>query len=267
MNSFLFDQQDPFSRLDRVRQSLCALVIILLLLGPYDSFYVDTAPWLYSGNFNLGFHFWTLKYAVILFALCFGFGFAKRITGPLFALSFFFLNNYITHFGTTYWITNTHLNFFSIALCFTPSKKNREFASFLLAFMITYIAMLYFQAGISKLLLGGWSWFFDGKRIWTETLLLGTPFGVWLTQWPWIFRILGLGTALFELFVPFLFFSRKWQKPAAIIAILFHISTFFIMGISFWFLWTLFPALFKFTSYNTLCYSIRKSELENVRNA
>jgi len=252
MNHFLFEQINPFERLRYIRISLCSIVILLLLVGPYDSFYLDTAPWLYKAKTpfpwfpNLGSHFWTLKFSVIFFALSFGLGIWKKTTGPLFALLFLFLNYYVTCFGSTYWVTNTHLNFFAIALCFVPqkSKSSKEFASFLLAFMITYVAFLYFQAGLSKLLWGGLDWFISGQRIWTETILLGTPLGKWLTQWPWIFQVMGIWTGIFELFLPFLFFFEKTQRWCAVAAITFHLGTFTVMGISFWFLWSLYPALF-----------------------
>ena len=158
----------------------------------------------------------------------------------------------MTCFGTTYWITNTHLNFFTLALCFEPTGKNTkaqfETASFILAFMIAYIAALYFQAGLSKLLLGGLNWFWEGKRIWTETILLGTPFGKWLTNWPWLFQGMGIGTGVFELILPLFFFFEKTKARCAAIAILFHLSTYIMMGISFWFLWTLYPAIFFYKS-------------------
>lgn len=262
MKNFLFNQPYPFERLKRIRISLCCIIITLLTLGPYDSFYVDTAPWLFNGkafflNFpNLGIHFWTLKYFVIFLAACVALDYYRLITRPLFAVAYFIFSFYVTCFGTTYWITNTHLIFFSLAICFEPTLRNmnynaaqKELASFIIAFMITYISVLYFQAGLSKLLLGGWNWFLEGKRIWTETILLGTPFGKWLTKWPWIFRGIGIGTGIFELIFPFFFFFRKTQRWVASIAILFHLGTFVIMGISFWFLWILYPAIF-FTRLN-----------------
>lgn len=275
MKQFLFNQSFPFERLNLVRISLCLLILILLSLGPYDIFYVDTAPWLFKAKSpfpwfpNLGIHFWTLKYSVMLLAMCVTLNYRPLITRPLFAVAFLFLNFYVTCFGTTYWITNTHLNFFTIALCFEPIIKNREYtkaekeiASFIVAFMITYVAVLYFQAGLSKILLGGWKWFFEGKRIWTETLLLGTPFGKCLTQWIWIFQGMSIGTGIFELILPFFFFFQKTQRLVAAIAILFHLSTFIVMGISFWFLWSLYLALF----FHKHAYAfVRKPTFLNIK--
>lgn len=232
------------------------IVIILLTWGPYDSFYVEMAPWLFKARFpfpwfpNLGSYFWLLKGSVIALAIALLFdpGWGIR---PLFAFSFLAFNFYITCFGTTYWITNTHLNIFALLLCLEPhpmrphpTKRQEAIASWIVAFMVAYIAILYFQAGVSKLLLGGWGWFWEGKRVWTETILLGTPFGKWLVGYPLIFQLMGIGTAIFELIIPFLFLSKKSDRFAAFIAILFHLSTFAVMGISFWFLWILFPVLF-----------------------
>lgn len=227
------------------------MVFMLLLFGPYDGFYVELSPWLYAPQApfswlpNLGDHFWTLKYSVMGLAVLSLFN--SRMASILFAGTFLIFNFYVKSFSTTWWITNTHLNFFAIALCFVPekiNKKDSECASFLLAFMILYVTALYFQAGVSKLIHGGIGWFFNGHRIWTETLLLGTPFGKWLTQWPQIFTFMSFGTGVFELFVPAFFLIRTKQRYAAFVAILFHAGTFIVMGISFWFLWVLYPALF-----------------------
>lgn len=258
MMDFLFHQSDPFERLAALRVSLGLIVATLLILGPYDSFYVDTAPWLFEAQApfawfpNLGAHFWTLKAATILLSLAVAANLWPKVTCPLFALSFLAFNFYITCFHTTYWITNTHLNFFALALACVPFLKpaSKEMASFILAFMITYVATLYLQAGVSKCLCGGLEWFTSGKRVFFETLLLGTPFGKFLTQWPGLFQIMSLATAPFELLLPLLFFTKA-RSLAAAIAILFHLTTFAIMGISFWFLWGLYPALFFYHSEKT----------------
>jgi hypothetical protein len=261
--NFLFHQSHPFERLSAVRFCLGLIVAILLILGPYDSFYADTAPWLFQAQPpcswfpNLGFHFWTLKYATILLSLVFAFGRWPKVTAPLFALTFLAFNFYITCFHTTYWITNTHLNFFTLGLAIVPfldpnKASCKELASFILAFMITYIATLYLQAGVSKYQWGGLEWFITGKRVLTETTLLGTPFGKWLTQWPALFQLMSLSTAPFELGVPFLFFFEKTRPYAALIAILFHCATFAVLGISFWFLWGLYPALFFYKAPSPL---------------
>lgn len=195
---------------------------------------------------NLGWHFWTLKYGVVFFAVLSAFN--CRLGTVFFALTFLLFNYYVKSFSTTWWITNTHLNFFALALCFVPNQRHArsaELASFLISFMTLYVSILYFQAGLSKVIHGGFSWFFTGDRILTETLLLGTPLGKWLTQWPWIFSFLSFGTGVFELLLPPLFLFRSTQRQMAMIAFAFHMGTFMIMGISFWFLWALYPALFS----------------------
>lgn len=255
----LFGQKDPFERLQAVQISISLIVGILLIFGPYDHFYVDMAPWLYAPKAPfewfpiLEMHFWTLKYSVLILAFLAPFNY--RIFKILFGISFLFFNFYVKSFSTTWWITNTHLNFFAIALCFTPryrTQKSMELASFLVSFMTLYIAALYFQAGLSKLLHGGIYWFFDGSRILTETILLGTPFGKWLTQWPQVFTVMSFATGLFELFLPPFFLFSSTQRLAALCAFFFHMGTFIVMGISFWFLWALYPALFLISSRRKL---------------
>lgn len=270
MNSFLFGQTDVFERLKALRITICCILFTLITLGPYDSFYVETAPFLFQAKApfpwfpNLGIHFWTLKYSVLILAACVFMDLYRKITRPLLALSWMFLSYYVTCFGTTYWITNTHLVFFTWALCFEPSMENntptvkqKEIGSFILAFSICYIALLYFQAGLSKWLSGGLEWFLEGNRIWTETVLLGTPFGKWLTQWHFPFKLMGIGTGFFELLLPFLLFFNQSRSLFAILAILFHLGTFLVMGISFWFLWALYPALF-FTPWKQKTFYLRR---------
>lgn len=248
MSRFLFDQPYAIERLKQTQVALSLIVFLLLLLGPYDDFYVAMSPWFYAPQApfawfpNLGVHFWTLKYSVMALAILTAFH--VRGASILFAISFLLFNFYVKSFSTTWWITNTHLNFFAIALCFSPRDSKKEIASYLIAFMTLYVAILYFQAGLSKVLHGGLGWFFNGDRIRTETLLLGTTFGKWLTQWPGVFDLFAFGTGIFELCLPTLFFFRSTQRWIAWIAIGFHLSTFLIMGISFWFLWFLYPTLF-----------------------
>jgi hypothetical protein len=65
-----------------------------------------------------------------------------------------------------------------------------------------------------------------------------------LTQWPIIFQVFGVLTAGSQFGVFFLFLIRLFSLLIPLAAFGFHLGTFFIMGISFWSLWALFPALY-----------------------
>jgi hypothetical protein len=230
-NAWLYSAKPRYS----LRKSLYFVIIILLSCGPYGDFYTSN-PLLFTGYLYLGNWFFVLKYFIIIqILLCLRY-YHSKIDNILLAVAFMYFQHYITCFSTSYWITNTHLNIF-LALTCLPKK----YKSVVVRFCQVYIAFMYFQAGLSKLLLGGISWFLYGERIWTETLLLGTPIGKYLTQWPILFMPMGWFTFIVELIIPC---CLLYNKYLIIIPILFHIGTYMILGISFWFVWILFPAIF-----------------------
>ena len=76
-------------------------------------------------------------------------------------------------------------------------------------------------------------------------LRIGTTLGVQLAEQDSIAVAGSIATGFFEL--GFLFVFLSWQQAVPIIvfiAFVFHLSMFAILGISFWHLWILFPALF-----------------------
>lgn len=145
-----------------LRQSLCLTVIILLIFGPYSDFYTQNEP-LFTGYFYLGDYFPYLKYLICFLAYLLSSNICPKITNPLLVIFFNYFQYYTTCFSTTYWITNTHLNIFLTLTCL-PLFLGDRYKSFVQRFCQIYIMIMYFQAGLSKLLEGGISWFLFGRE-------------------------------------------------------------------------------------------------------
>ena len=239
-DNFLFNQSNVNQRFDFFTTTLALIVIILFTFGPYGDFYAQTSDFLFTCKLLIpfGYNFYYLKYLTIILAI-FVLFIKNRLIIIIFTILLNLLQYYITCFNTSYWITNTHINIFAILVCISYNKK---YKSFTLAFAMTYIAMMYFQAGLSKLIHGGLIWFITGKRIWVETILLGTNLGKSLLNYKLVFMPMGWFTFIFECVLAPLLINKN--KYIIYIALLFHFGTFIIMGISFWFIWLLFPALF-----------------------
>lgn len=269
IDAFFFCQVNALKRISIIRISLSFICLILITLGPYGRFYIDTADFLLVSDFfifkylSLGDSFFLLKTLIIISGFTFGLGLFSKVTGTIFSVSFFIFNYYISAFDMGIWNYNTHLNFFLIALCCCensryysldaylnrtrgaqPSLNTYQIASFALAFMQLYIAVLYFQSGISKLIYSGLNWFLSGQTLFVSTIRLGTPFGISLTQYPILFKASSIFTGLFEIGFLLIFHFRKFHKLLSLVAISFHLGIFAVMDISFWHLWFLFPSLF-----------------------
>ena len=179
---------------------------------------------------------------------------------PLFSICYCILNYYIHCFQEHYCMNQAHLNMALLTLCCVPSArvwsidafKNKESltaldyekCSFALTFMGGYIAVLFFQTGLSKLIYGGISWYLSGDTLYVETILDGTDFGRSLTAFSWAFPLFGIMVGLFELIFPFFFLFPRFHVLFECVILLFHLGTFFVMGISFWFLWPLYIPLY-----------------------
>lgn len=258
LRDFVFGQPGAADRLSRVRTATAIVVGLLVALGPYGRFYVDTADLLYTPGFPfhlpaLGRAYLVLRGLVVLSAVLAAAEMLLPVSTVVLAVAFALLNYYVSRFGTTLWITNTHLNLCLVLVAFAGlvpehfeqgAPDGGVMASYLVAAMQLSVGLIYFQAGLSKAIYGGVRWFTTGQSIYVATLLHGTRFGRSLTRWPWIFRGFGVVTALVEFgFIMALPFPEA-RRAAVIAAILFHLGTFAVMRISFWFLWTLYPALF-----------------------
>ena len=258
LEALFFTQQNIPRRLALLRVSLGCIILVLVGLGPYGDFYPETASFLYHPGPLLPFlpplsagWFSLLRGAVLVSSLLFLSGRWLRVTGPSLALSFFVFNYYVSRFAGAQWSYNVHLNLFSALFCClytgqTTPQNNPERSSLILSVMQLYVAFLYFQTALSKLLHGGLRWFLQGETIYTNALLLGGERGAFFASYSWLPPLLGVGTGLFEFGFLFLYlagFSRRWL---GVMGALFHLGIFAMLGISFWHLWLLYPALFYF---------------------
>ena len=272
----LYSQEIPFKRIALLRISLSVVCLIYVILDTNDVFYVRTSAYLYKPSLPLPFvpalgtNFYLLKYCIVFVALVVLVGFHARIFSVFLAALYFVYGYYTSNFST-YWSYTTHINFFLIALCCVDSSRyysldalmsasrqkqtaiwEQEAASFAISFMQIYVAVLYLQAGTSKFLHSGLRWYSTGQTLYLSIMTDGTMFGRLVAEHPSLFPILAVITGCFELgFLPFFFFKR-YRAYLAVAAISFHTGTYLLMGISFWYLWFLYPALFIFGVRSTI---------------
>ncbi|WP_037908087.1 HTTM domain-containing protein [Actinacidiphila yeochonensis] len=240
----------------------CAVVSLLLVCRVFSSFYTD-AGFLYRSHPLLpkralgaaGFR--RLKLLVLVSSILYGIGFLLPLTGALFCCSFAVLNFYATRFSTDYWITNTHLNIFSFLVYFSgggrghsvdslfgvPGWHAASVASLSFLVMRLYVVLVYFQAGISKVLAGGSDWFLTGQSLRVAVGIHGTRRGRQLLATPGRRTCAAVATGVFELLAPVALVSRTVFICFLAIALVFHFATWLTLGISFWFLWILYPGL------------------------
>jgi len=187
-------------------------------------------------------------------------------------LSVTVIHGLISLFPSEIWTYNTHLILFlglsTIGLPRPEKRSSRSImirlnlsggsrnSSYALAFMQIWIVLIYFQTGLSKIIHSGPEWFLSGRTAMTFTAFDGTYFGIWILEYPWIFRLGSTLTVLLEIAFPLFLIVPRLRLLFLAGAFLFHTSTLVIMGISFWHLWILFPALFLFRIYPSNLYSI-----------
>jgi hypothetical protein len=286
-HTLVFDQPKALMRLSLLRILVVGICLIMLAIGPYDTTYHSLfASIMYKARFPFFFFpqldqkiEW-LKIFSYSIGVCALIGYKTKLTLPLFTLSYCLLNYYIHCFQEHYCMNHAHLNVALIVLSLTSSSsrfsvdalkrnelnstKEHEKASFALTFLGGYIAVLFFQAGLSKLIYGGIGWFLSGDTLYVETIFDGTDLGRFLTRFTWTFPILGIGVFFFELVFPFLFLFYRYHLIFGIILLLFHLGTYLVMGINFWFLWPLYIPLFlmRFSKSNAKVVSI----LNKIKN-
>lgn len=165
------------------------------------------------------------------------------------AVSFFVLNGYVSAFAEI-WNFNAHLNIFLIALAFAPGSRGSDrngssaiaFESSVLFFLRLQVALLYFQAGLTKLLSGGIFW--AERTPYVNLVLRDGWLSPLLADSPGIVALLGNCVIVGEFLIFFMLLFRRTQVIAACCAIALHISFFLLLGIGFWHLILLYPALF-----------------------
>ncbi|WP_392872705.1 hypothetical protein [Streptomyces sp. LN499] len=107
-------------------------------------------------------------------------------------LSFAAVQRHVAQFDQRAWNYNSNLNVYLLLLSLTDSRgslaedgdaSSPEVAAAVLGAMRLYYACVYFQSGLSKLLLSGPSWA-DGRTLRGSWAELGTRAGKWLSRRP-----------------------------------------------------------------------------------
>ncbi|AJC21071.2 hypothetical protein RO07_12455 [Pandoraea pulmonicola] len=173
------------------------------------------------------------------------------------AMAFAVLNGYVSGFSSI-WNYNTHLNIFLVALSFSParsttSQRSDEVRSSIVFFMRLQVAIIYLQAGLAKLVLGGLNW--PSRAPFIHLVLQGSWASSWFTSYPQLIEMGGVLVIAIELSLPVLLMCRRTRRAAALVAIGLHSVFFVTLGISFWHLWVLFPALFLLDSAQSRTHS------------
>lgn len=99
------------------------------------------------------------------------------------------------------------------------------------------IVLAYFQAGVSKLIHGGIDWALEGTTLQIAMLRQGVALGLYLAQFPTLLKFASILTLIWELIFPLYYLVPKTRKYLLSVAILFHLSTWFTLGIDFSHLW------------------------------
>jgi hypothetical protein len=268
LDALFFSQSYALERCAILRVLTVGIALMMLVTGPYDTAYhSDAAGIMYREKFPFFFVsgfvevFAPVKQLTLVLGIFAALGLWTRYSLPAFTIGYSFLNFLIHCYQSHYCMNQAHLNFILFALCFARSndflaidakvfdrgaatKKERDFASWVLTFSGAFIAVLLFQTGLSKLIYGGLAWFTSGDTLYVEIILDGTDFGRRLTSMEGVFPVIGIAVGVFELGFPWLFLWKKYHVLLGSVLLLFHFSTFVIMGISFWFLWPLYFPLF-----------------------
>lgn len=260
------DYEDVLERLALLRMTVGVVVVLTLLFGPYGDFN-DTAfrilhPSLSSGETMMvsggrG----VMRMMAIVAGTCVAIGWHTEATAVAVFVMYGVLNGWVAHLAPIMWNYNTHLLWFVLGIALTPSaavysvdamrqrngpiaRDRRRSSAIVLVSMQLFVGVIYFQAGLAKLVAVGPSWYTTGRTLEVSLIRQGSAAGLWLAQFPLIVRKLSLMTGAFELsFLPLLMFKRLHAILAAV-AIVFHLSCYVLLGISFWQLWLLYLPLF-----------------------
>lgn len=244
-----FEQIDAQVRLRYLRISIAIVWWILLVFGPYDNYYVHTAPWLSSilGEWAAVIHT-PLRWVCVIFLIPWMLKRGGRIVDVTCLLLLLGFNAHIMFYAPKSFNYNTHLHWFMFTLIFSRTHKKNigrvDSNSFLLSFCQVFVGLIYFQAGLSKLVNSGLYWA-KGDTIEIYSAILRSGIGREVLNIPYASFVFGISTIVLELgFLPALFIFWRYRAVLATIMIIFHIGIYIVIGISFWPLWILFFALF-----------------------
>ncbi|MFD7980593.1 hypothetical protein [Streptomyces sp. NPDC059071] len=163
-------------------------------------------------------------------------------------VSFAAVQRHVAQFDQRAWNYNSNLNVYLLLLSLTDSRgslaeegpadddgSSDEVATAVLLAMRLYYGCLYFQSGLSKLLLSGPAWA-DGRTLRGSWAELGTRAGKWISQRPMtVAAAASAATLAFELLFPAAQIAfRKRPRAVGLASLAFHSSIKATMDISFW---------------------------------
>lgn len=164
------------------------------------------------------------------------------------AVSFLALNGYVASIYPRVWNYNSHLNVQLGLTCWAScggkhsTAPERDAAA--VALLRLYPGLVYFQAGLSKLLRGGLAWATTGSTLTGYSRMIGTDLGRRLARSKPLMIGSSWVTILFELgYLPAMLIAGRRHGVLAAVATGFHLGTDAVLGISFWHLWGQYPAM------------------------
>jgi hypothetical protein len=267
LSDILFRQADAADRLPLVRVSLGAAVLRTIVQMPAGSFFEEHQGTVQAvrqrgrGAVRLtAFQFNALRLLSLASVGMWTIGVRHVAVRATAAAGFAVLNGYVAQFHPRLWSYNSHLNMFLCAATAVDttkwlsverrppaaiSKDEAQLQSLALTAMQLGSAAIYSQAGLSKILHGKAQWMSEGSTLKGALAVLGTPAGYRLSTNDPLMRALSVATVVGETaFLPLLVTRWNDRRLIALGAIAFHLATKRLLGISFWHLWALYPALF-----------------------
>ena len=170
----------------------------------------------------------------------------------LIVIGFAALDCYTANFTPKIWPNLFHLHVFGIlcllgelALLIAPLNSS-SFSRMTIVLMQWQVGLIYFFAGIAKLVHGGIDWPLRATSLHLIVLTNGTSIGRFLLANGGARRAASFSALTLEILLPVLLFFPSFYPLFAASAFLFHLITYGMFGISFWHLWVFFPSLFLF---------------------
>lgn len=272
--NWLYLQNNSIKRLGAIRISI-GLISLIHLIGNFDFEFYKSFSIFFLKDHSTSWYIASTKYGLdiiyfgaIFTGLLFTLGIGRKLVSIIYAILFIVLQYYTSRFEFGIWSYNTHLVFFIAVISLSKSyhtnsfdrifthlslKKNLsslserdiQFGSFVISFIQLYISFIYLQAGISKLTYSGFEWFIHGRTIQFFSLLSENSFSVFLSKYPTLFSFFGILSGIIEFSILPLLLIKKF-KQICILTMLFHLGTWLVLDISFWFLWLLYPSVFLY---------------------
>lgn len=220
----------------------------------YDHLYHNSLPWYY------GFYDYWLDFNILLLLLNFV-GYGNKIIKILLAVSLipylYIWNSHLYQVTDAIWRHTVFQPVFLFMqifaktdaiifgrMSFQPRQRSvpSQYDYFLISFLQIYVINMFFVSSISKAIVDGPFWFWDGKLLKLHTLMTAPDFGIAMVRSEPILKLMGIGAFIFEFGGYFIFKFNK--KLYAMTGIIFHLFTWIVMDVNFILLWPLYIPIF-----------------------